>query len=241
MLLTSGVLVFHPKPGLRGDGPDETNGRPMIILHMDEAQANARLSFTSDGTRWFLHSVEVYGGGIVNNVPISVAELGAPLGENLTGDVRIAGTALTKAGSVDVLLEFTGAEISAYRPAVARTLRDCQPLSEVTSTGDNLAAPGEPLDGLGLIGAPAREAAAAMERLGFCYRFGFRPADSSNSNNWHETWCDAPPGKVKRAIMGENGEAFFEVITGQPYEDRVQPPVGWGCLSDIAAYASPGP
>jgi hypothetical protein len=81
-----------------------------------------------------------------------------------------------------------------------------------------------------------------MQRLGYCYTFSVnvKPRELADGvrAGGSERWCDTPDGAVTRAMYGESGEIWFEVEPSSPIKARPQPPVGWGCLSDVPAYAS---
>lgn len=240
--LTIGDRVIHPEPGVVGARSDDNEGHPHITLAFDE-DTEVRVSFTTDGSAWSVHGVEVYGGGLFGGAALTAAGIGAPSGEAFTGDVVITGQASIEAGGQTVTLTLTGAEISAYRPVVARTLRDCQdPTLLDTAHGQyNAGAVGEVLDGARLIGAPARRAADVMQRLGYCYTFSVpwerQRLPNGNTVGGAEVWCDAPDGTITRAVYGE-GQIWFEVEPARPIKERPQPPVGWGCLSDVPGYES---
>jgi hypothetical protein len=237
--VTIGDRVIQPEPGSRGLRPQDSRGRPAITLDLGE-DAAVIVTFATDDGGWSIGAIEVIGGGTAGGGPIVVDGLGVPMGQNLVGDLRIVGSELTEAGEVGVVLELDGAEISAFRPATARTLRDCQPPKALSVTGsDNPKLPGEPIDGLGLLNARATKAADAMDRLGYCYRFEVPSAQRqgfSLMDGAIETWCDAPAGVVDGLSYGPDGELVIRVKPDRTIKARPQPAVGWGCLSDIPGY-----
>ena len=242
VVLRVGAKTYSVEPGLHGGAPDMNGDLQVLNLAMagDDGTAQVRLSFASDGTTWTLHHFEVYGAGLTQELPSSVAGVGAPLSEQVRGDLVLPADGITIDGSVDVSLELRGAELQAFRGVTARTLRDCQSPGDLRSgASDRPMAAGQPLDGLGLDGAPARKAAAAMERLGYCYVFSLQGSTADGRSGWGEQWCDAPPGKVDRAVYGDQGEVMFVVASDQIRAAREQPPVGWGCLTDVPGYATP--
>jgi hypothetical protein len=237
--LAIGDREIHPAPNAWGGVADDQNGRQQITIPIGD-DAEARITFTSDGMSWFLYGAEIYADILQGGAPLSTAGITAPLGAPFTGDLAITGTATGVPGGATVTLRLDGAEIAAYRPVVARTLRDCQPPASIRARSDNPSLPGEPLDSLGLVGAPASMAADVMQRLGYCYTFSVKVqprelADGAKAGG-SERWCDTPDGTVTRAMYGESGEIWFEVEPSSPLKARPQPAVGWGCLSDVPGY-----